>query len=292
MIASMTGYGRAQKKTDTRGITVEIRSVNHRFLDCSVRAPRLFLYLEDATRQRLQKRLARGKVDVFISIDMGQDAGVTVTVNRPVLEQYMAAFADLSETYGLKNDAAVMGLARLPDVLTQSKEEIEVDAFTAEVMAVVDEALDGFCAMRQVEGARLAADIRNRLSTIRTLLAEVEEKSPQTLEAYRTRLEARMKEVLSGVGVEESRLLAEAALFADRIDVSEETVRLHSHLDALEAMLNDGGANGRKLDFLIQELNREANTIGSKAQDSAIAHVVVSLKTEIEKIREQVQNLE
>ncbi len=297
MIRSMTGYGRAALKDSADGssggnITVELRAVNHRYFDCSVRLPRLFLFLEDAVKTRLQKSIHRGKVEVFVSIEPGEEESVAVTLTKPLLEGYLRISQQLIREYGVKNDLTVTSLLRLPDVVRVVKNPVDTEAFTGVVLGVVDEAVAMFLRMREKEGANLAADMLARVDMLRTLTEQVEARAPKILEEYRARLLTRMQEVLGNVTLDETRILTEAALFADRVCVSEETVRLHSHLDQLSALLSSGEAVGRRLDFLIQELNREVNTIGSKSQDQDCARTVVEMKTEIEKIREQVQNIE
>jgi len=292
MVASMTGYGRAQKMTDQGNITVELRAVNHRYFDCTVRVPRLFTYLEEAVKSLVQKAVSRGKVDVFITLELAASENIRISLNRPIIEGYLAAMRTLPDEYGLRDDMTVMSVARLPEVFAVKKEEPDAEAITHVVCAVAEEAIAMFSDMRAREGEHLAEDILQSLSAIEKLVLKVEERSPKTVEEYRVRLDARMREVLDGVGVEGNRILAEAALYADRVAVGEETVRLRSHIAQIRALLTRSGAVGRKLDFLVQECNREANTIGSKAHDTEIAMVVVDLKAEIEKIREQAQNIE
>jgi uncharacterized protein (TIGR00255 family) len=288
----MTGYGRAQKTCLQADITVEIRAVNHRYLDCSVKVPRLFAYLEEAVKALVQKSVSRGKTDVSVTLELASAENVRVCLNRPLAEGYLFAMRAMAAEYGLRDDVPVMALARMPDVFTIRQEEPDAGALTREVCAVAGEALAQFAAMRGREGAHLAEDIRASLDAMDSLIARLEARSPQTVEEYRARLDARMREVLDGVGVDETRILAEAALYADRIAIGEETVRLRSHGAQIRALLKSGGAVGRKLDFLVQECNREANTIGSKGHDTEIAMMVVDLKAEIEKIREQAQNIE
>ena len=285
----MTGYGRAQRTEGTIGITVELRAVNNRYFDCSVRSPRLFAYLEEPVRARVQNTVLRGKVDVYITLELTGE--VEISLNRPIAEEYIRALRMLSADYGLRDDISVTALARLPDIFTMKKKEADAEELIEEVCAATDEALAVFSSMRAVEGENLARDILASLSRMEELVEKVEERSPQTMEEYRERLLERMKEVLDGVGVEESRILTEAALYADRVSVSEETVRLRSHIEQIRVLLADGGTVGRRLDFLVQECNREANTIGSKTHDTELAIVVVGLKSEIEKIREQAQNI-
>ncbi len=288
----MTGYGRAEQTLHDRKITVELRSVNNRYLDCSVRMPRLYLFAEDAIKTKVQKSISRGKVDVFITLDASAAEQMNVSINRPVADGYYGALKELAQTYGLQDDISVSLLSRFQDVLLVEKAEEDAEAVAQDICAVLDQALADFDQMRTREGQRLADDITNRATTIENLVSIVEERSPQTVSEYRTRLENRMKEVLENTQIDPARILTEAAIFADKVAVDEETVRLRSHISQLREMLSKGGATGRKLDFLIQEFNREANTIGSKCSDIEIARHVVDIKAEIEKIREQVQNIE
>ena len=293
MIKSMTGYGRARETRNNRDITVEIRAVNNRYLDCVVKLPRLYAFAEDAVKQCVQQSVSRGKVDVFITVDASA-AGVTkVTVNRELAGEYAAALNELAEVCGptaYKLTPEV--LARFPDVLTVTKADEDLDTIRADLCAVLEEALSAFRAMREVEGAKLAEDIGSRLTTIETLTGQVEARSPETVAEYRRKLTARMQEVLQNVSIDPQRILTEAAIYADKVAVDEETVRLRSHVAQFRTMLEAGEPIGRKMDFLIQEINREANTIGSKCSNVSIAQMVVNLKAEVEKIREQVQNVE
>ena len=292
MIRSMTGYGRAKETIHNRDITIELRSVNNRFLDCTVKIPRVYTFCEDVVRAQVQKAITRGKVDVFITIQSVGAEATTVTVNRDLAAGYVRALHGLAEEYGLRDDISVMGVARFPDVLTVSKAEEDMESLSADICTVLQQAIAGYNAMREAEGARLCDDIVGRLATIEALTGTIEERSPDTVAEYRERLSAKMKEVLQSTTIEESRILMEAAIYSDKVAVDEETVRLHSHVAQLRAMLESGGVIGRKADFLIQELNREANTIGSKCCDIAISESVIALKAEIEKIREQIQNVE
>ena len=292
MIRSMTGYGRAKETIHNRDITIELRSVNNRFLDCTVKIPRVYTFCEDVVRAQVQKAITRGKVDVFITIQSVGAEATTVTVNRDLAAGYVRALHGLAEEYGLRDDISVMGVARFPDVLTVSKAEEDMESLSADICTVLQQAIAGYNAMREAEGARLCEDIVGRLATIEALTGTIEERSPDTVAEYRERLSAKMKEVLQSTTIEESRILREAAIYSDKVAVDEETVRLHSHVAQLRAMLESGGVIGRKADFLIQELNREANTIGSKCCDIAISESVIALKAEIEKIREQIQNVE
>lgn len=292
MVRSMTGYGRAVQTLRGREITVELRSVNNRFLDCSVKMPRAFSYAEDAVKQKVKEFVARGKVDVFISVQTTAEEAVEISLNRPVLEGYLKALRTMVEDYGVRDDISATSLARFPEILTIEKPEEDEAQNVADIVSVAQQAIEAYNAMRETEGAALAADLRARAATILTYVGQVEERSPVTVAEYRARLEHKMREVLENTALDESRILTEAALFADKVAVDEETVRLRSHLSQLETLLADGGAIGRKLDFLLQEMNREANTIGSKCNDIELARTVVEIKAELEKIREQIQNLE
>lgn len=292
MIKSMTGYGSAKGQTGGLEITVELKSVNNRYLDTSVRLPRSFLFAEDAVKSAVQAHISRGKVDVFVSIDTSLADDMTVKVNEPLLKGYIEAIRHISEEYSLANDLTALSVSRFPDVLSVEKKDLDAEAISAALCEVTERALCDFDAMRLREGEKLRDDVLSRLETIDALVSTVECESPKTVAEYRSRLEQKMAEVLGTAGIDESRILAEAALFADHIAVDEETVRLRSHMAQLRTMINGNSPTGRKIDFLIQEFNREANTIGSKCQNSDIAHVVVDLKSEIEKIREQIQNIE
>ena len=292
MIKSMTGYGSAKGKAGDLEISVEVKSVNNRYLDASVRMPRSFLFAEDAVKSAISKHISRGKVDMFISVDSSAANNMNVKVNEGLLKGYLADIDHISEEYGLTNDLTAVSISRFPDILSVEKEDLDADAISAGIVAVAEEALSDFDAMRLREGEKLADDVLSKLETIETLVGIVERESPRTVEAYRNRLYEKMAELLGTSGIDENRILAEAAIFADRVAVDEETVRLRSHMSQLRSMLKGSSPIGRKIDFLIQEFNREANTIGSKCQNSDIAHVVVDLKSEIEKIREQIQNIE
>jgi uncharacterized protein (TIGR00255 family) len=288
----MTGYGRAVQTVSGREITVEIRSVNNRYLDCTVKLPRLFSFAEDAVKQCVKDTVARGKVDVFITVSAQEDSDLVISLNRPVLEGYLEAMRAMSAEYQIRDDITVTALSRLPDVFTVEKAQTDEEQCTRELIAVTSQALGAYDRMRTTEGEALERDLRSRAQTILALVAQVEERSPATVAEYTARLEAKMKEVLESKTIDESRILTEAAIFADKVAVDEETVRLRSHLQQLESMLDTGGPIGRKLDFLMQEMNREANTIGSKCNDLAQTRTVVEIKAELEKIREQMQNIE
>ncbi|MBD9206406.1 MAG: YicC family protein [Clostridiales bacterium] len=288
----MTGYGRAREMRNGRDITVEVRSVNNRYLDCTVKMPRAYIFAEDRMKARVQQAISRGKVDVFVTIDASAADAAVVAVNEPLARGYYDALTRLKTMFDLSGDITPEVLAKFPDVLAVTKAEEDVEAIAADICAVLDDALAAYNAMRAVEGEKLAADVAGRITTIEAVVGKVEERSPQTVAAYRQRLEAKMQEVLQSTTIDESRILTEAAIFADKIAVDEETVRLRSHIAQLQAMLVSGEPVGRKLDFLIQEVNRECNTIGSKCNDLTIAQDVVNMKAEVEKIREQVQNME
>lgn len=292
MLRSMTGYGRAQQTVDGYNILVEIKSVNHRFFEFSARVPRLYGYIEDKLKALIQTEVSRGKLDVFVTVEPadGVDSGVMLNVRTAA--GYIEALRELSARFGLKDDVTVSSVARFADVFTVTHPPEDEQKVWNAVLPVAKRALDGLVAMRCAEGQRLCADILARARTIRELVARVEHRSPQTVEEYRCRLTAHMREVLADSAVDENRILAEAAIYADKVSVTEETVRLGSHLAQMETMIGGGEAAGRKLDFLMQEMNREANTIGSKACDGEMAGIVVDIKAELEKIREQIQNIE
>ncbi len=292
MVKSMTGYGRAREMRSGRDITVEVRSVNNRYLDCTVKLPRAYIFAEDAIKTRVQKAISRGKVDVFVTIDTSAADVAVVQVNEGLAKGYYDALMHLKNSFALSGDVTPEVLARFPDVLTVTKAEDDVEAIAADICAVLDDALAAYNTMRAVEGEKLALDVSSRVDTIEETVSKVEAQSPQTVAAYRQRLEAKMQEVLQSTTIDESRILTEAAIFADKVAVDEETVRLRSHIAQLRDMLQSGEPVGRKLDFLIQEVNRECNTIGSKCNDLTVARDVVNMKAEVEKIREQVQNME
>lgn len=292
MIKSMTGYGSAKGAVEGLEISVELKSVNNRYLDCSVRMPRSFLFAEDMVKARVQAHISRGKVDVFVNVNSSESGEMVVRVNEALLKGYVEAIRHIAEEYGLPDELSAQGVSRYPDVLTVEKKDLDAEAISQGMSQIVEAALCDFDAMRSREGEKLREDVLSRLETIEGLVAAVEAKAPETVTEYRKRLEQKMAEVLGSAGIDESRILAEAAIFADHIAVDEETVRLRSHMSQLRSMIDGESPIGRKIDFLIQEFNREANTIGSKCQNSQIAHVVVDLKSEIEKIREQIQNIE
>ena len=292
MIKSMTGYGRAVETANGREFTVELRSVNNRYLDCSVRLPRILSFGEETVKQAVKNAVSRGKVDVFISVRSEGGDEVQVTLNKAVLESYLNAMHQMVEEYKVADDISVSAVSRLPEVFSLEKPQVDEEQLLADLMTVTVKALESYDAMRTTEGEALAQDLRNRGNTILELVAQVEQGNAQTVIDYRTRLENKLKEVLNNTAIDESRILTEAAIFADKVAVDEETVRLRSHLKQMNTMLDGGGAVGRKLDFLLQEMNRETNTIGSKCTDVNLARIVVDIKAELEKIREQTQNIE
>ena len=292
LIKSMTGYGRAVETVNGREFTVELRSVNNRYLDCSVRLPRILSFAEDAVKQAVKASISRGKVDVFITVRSEAGDEVQVTLNKSVLQSYLAAMHQMVDEFGVKDDISVSAVSRLPEVFVIEKPQVDEDQLMADLMSVVAKALEGYDAMRKAEGEALDRDLRSRGETILTLVSQVEAGNGKTVSDYRIRLENKIKEVLANTAIDESRILTEAAIFADKVAVDEETVRLRSHLEQMNNMLTSGGAIGRKLDFLLQEMNRESNTIGSKCSDVQLARIVVDIKAELEKIREQTQNIE
>ena len=292
MIKSMTGYGRAVETVNGREFTVELRSVNNRYLDCNVKMPRSLSFAEEAVKQAVKASVSRGKVDVFITVKSENADDTKISLNTAVVEGYLAAMRQMVDTYGVKDDISVSTLSRMNDVFTVEKPEVDEEQLKSDMMGVLDKALAGYDAMRCTEGAALDQDLRSRGETILELVRHVEAGNGQTVIDYRTRLENKLKEVLANTNIDESRILTEAAIFADKVAVDEETVRLRSHLQQMNTMLSGGGAVGRKLDFLLQEMNREANTIGSKCTDVRLARIVVDIKAELEKIREQTQNIE
>ncbi len=292
MIKSMTGYGRAVETVNGREFTVELRSVNNRYLDCSVRLPRMLSFGEDAVKQAVKASVSRGKVDVFITVRSEAGDEVQVSLNQSVLQGYLAAMRQMVTEYGVADDISVSTVSRLPDVFVLEKPQVDEEQLLADLLSVLAKALENYDAMRRTEGEALDRDLRSRGQTILELVAKVEAGNGQTVIDYRTRLENKLREVLENTAIDESRILTEAAIFADKVAVDEETVRLRSHLKQMNTMLDGGGAVGRKLDFLLQEMNREANTIGSKCTDVRLARIVVDIKAELEKIREQTQNIE
>jgi uncharacterized protein (TIGR00255 family) len=288
MIKSMTGFGRANKEM----LTIDLRSVNHRYLDVSVRLPRSFAFLEEPLKTLAGKFAARGKIEIGVTVDNLAAETVRITLNRPVLESYLEAAKALEAEFGITNDIRASAALRFPDVMAASRAEPEAEAVTAIALEAATAAFSDFNAARAREGARLAGDIEIKLCEIERLCGLIEARMPENVSAYRERLRGKIAEILEGRSFDDSRILTEAAIYADRICADEEMVRLRSHISALRSMLKQSGAIGRKMDFLVQEFMREANTIGSKCGDTETTGYVVDLKSEIEKIREQVQNIE
>ena len=292
MIRSMTGYGRDQQLLHGRSITVEIRSVNHRYFEFSCRAPRGCAFLEDRLKRALQSAISRGKVEVALTLQTVESRNTSVAVDPALAGQYITALRALGEEYALPDDLTLSTICRLPDIFTLCRGEEDEEELAADVLSVLQKALEQFVAMRETEGERLKADVLSRLLTMEEHLSFVEERSPQTVAEYRARLTAKLTELLNGAVPDENRILTEVGIIADRLAVDEETVRLRSHFAQLRKILESTEPVGRKLDFLVQEMNRETNTIGSKCSDTAIAGHVVEMKSELEKIREQIQNIE
>ncbi|MDD6262800.1 MAG: YicC family protein [Clostridiales bacterium] len=292
MVKSMTGYGRSQTVFGNKTLTVELKSVNNRFFDCSVRCPKMYMYLEEPIKSDIKASgVSRGKIDVFVGIEYAA-GDISISLNETAAAMYVKSITELSEKLELKNDISAMRIATLPDVFSVAKIEEDRDELLAQVRSVLSQALSSYNAMREAEGSRLAADILEKGEIIGGMKDSVSARMPGIVAEYRSKLASRMTEVLGESGVTEQRILAEAAIFADRTATDEETVRLTSHLAQLREILIGGGAVGRKLDFLVQEINREINTIGSKANDLEVTGLVLNMKSELEKIREQIQNLE
>lgn len=294
MIRSMTGYGRSQAVVDTMSITVELKSVNHRYFEFSSRVPRNYGFLDEKLKSYVGSRVSRGKVECYVSVENLEDDEIEILVNHSLAKSYLNALKDLADTneLNLRDDLAMSSLARYNDIFTVHKKEADEEKIWNAVKSVAEVAVDKFIAMRETEGEKLKNDVLSRADLILNKVSVIEERSPETVKEYNDKLLARINEFLSDVQVDEQRLLTECAIFADKVAVAEETVRLRSHIDQLRLFLDSDEAVGRKTDFLVQEMNREANTIGSKAQDVTIARNVIDIKAEIEKIREQIQNIE
>ena len=292
MVRSMTGYGRCVSVSEDRDVSVEIKSVNHRFLETNVRITRGYGFLEDKLKKYIQSRLSRGKVDIYVSIGDPKNENAVVSVDHTLVRGYLNAFREISSTYGLPDNIDVTDITRYPDVLTVTKPEEDEEQVWNILLPVLENAVNDFISMREAEGERLKNDILSKADNIMEIVSFIEERSPQTVLEYKTKLLERIKELLDGADVDEQRIAMEAAVFADKVAVDEETVRLRSHFVQMNEIISQGGAIGRKLDFILQEMNRETNTIGSKVTDSELAHKVVDIKAELEKIREQIQNIE
>ncbi|MBQ1962004.1 MAG: YicC family protein [Clostridia bacterium] len=288
----MTGFGRAKQTVSDLDITVEIKSVNHRYFEFSSRLPRAYQFLDEKLKSFCQQRVSRGKVEVSVMIEDRSENAIELEVNEQYADAYIKALRAIGERYALADDITVSSLIGNNEIFTARRHEMDDEVLTAAVMQVADEAVANFIAMRAAEGERLVKDVTERTQTILKCVEFIESRSPETVKEYRERIEQKIRELIGDVQVDEQRLLTETAIFADKIAVAEETVRLRSHINSLVGMLEGGGAIGRKLDFTVQEMNREANTIGSKAQDIEINRTVVNIKSEIEKIREQIQNIE
>lgn len=288
----MTGFGRAKRSFDGFDVTVEIKSVNHRFFEFSSRVPRAYMFLDEKLKSCLQERVARGKVETSVSIEDTSGKSVTLQVNKDYVDAYINALRELGKKYRLKDDLKLSSLISNNEIIVPKRTEIDEDKLTNAVIETAKDALDVFVNMRATEGDRLVSDVKSRAELILEKVAFIEERSPQTVKEYREKIEQKIKELVGDVQIDEQRLLTETAIFADKIAVAEETVRLRSHIKEMFDLFEKGGAIGRKLDFIVQEMNREANTIGSKAGDIAITKTVVDIKAEIEKIREQIQNIE
>ncbi len=294
MIRSMTGYGRSQAVVDTMNITVELKSVNHRYFEFNSRVPRNYGFLDEKLKSYIGSRVSRGKVECYVSVENLKDDEIEILVNHSLAKSYLNALKDLAETneLNLRDDLAMSSLARYNDIFTVHKQEADEEKIWNAVKSVAETAVDKFIGMRETEGEKLKNDVLSRADLILEKVSVIEERSPETVKEYNDKLLARINEFLSDVQVDEQRILTECAIFADKVAVAEETVRLRSHIDQLRQFLESNEAVGRKTDFLVQEMNREANTIGSKAQDVTIARNVIDIKAEIEKIREQIQNIE
>ncbi len=292
MIKSMTGYGRAQNVIDGRDITVEIKSVNHRFFEFSARTPRIYGYLDEKIKKFLQGKIARGKVEVSVQIINPEAQGTNVEINYALAESYAKALREMADRLNIKDDLSISVMTRFSDLFTVQKEHEDEDAVWNAVESVLNEALEKFVKMRTDEGEKMREDVLSRLIFIEESVTKVESLSEQTVSAYREKLYNKIKEVLSDKTIDEQRILTEAAIFSEKIAVDEETVRLKSHINQFRSIVQSSEPVGRKLDFLVQEINRETNTIGSKASDLSITKLVVDMKSEIEKIREQIQNIE
>lgn len=292
MIRSMTGYGRAQEIIGGRDITVELRSVNHRYFELNCRVPRSWGHIEEKLKALMQGNISRGKVEAGVYIQTLEGGPSEVQINTPLAKSYLDALRGLASDLGVRDDVGLTSLTRFQDIFVVHKTEEDEDEVWQQVKVVAEKALERFVQMRTAEGEKLEQDLLMRLQTIEDYVTEVERKSPKTTEEYRARLYAKLTEVLGQTGIDEQRILTEAAIFAEKVAVDEETVRLRSHIEQFRKILSSRQPVGRKLDFLVQEINREANTIGSKSQDIEISRIVVEVKSEIEKIREQIQNLE
>ena len=292
MIKSMTGFGRSEQKINGREISVEIKSVNHRYFEFNCKTSRGYAFLEEKLKAYVQQRVSRGKIDLYVSVVCAEETQANVTLNHSLAAGYVEALKEIAAAYGVQDDISVSSVARFTDIFTVHKAQEDEDEVWQSVLPVLDSAMESFMNMRRAEGARMKEDVLGRSKTILSIVEQIDEQSPQTVAQYREKLEERLRELLESASVDEQRLLTEAAIFADKTALAEETVRLRSHFSQLERFMEAGEPVGRKIDFILQEMNREANTIGSKVQNAPLAHLVVEIKSELEKIREQIQNIE
>lgn len=292
MIRSMTGFGRGEATVDGRDITVEIKSVNHRYFEFNCRTTRGFGFLEEKLKSYIKERVSRGKIDMFVSLSQKEDTEAIVKINPSLALGYINALKKLSDEYGVKDDISVSTVSSYSDIFQVHKAPEDEEEVWNAVKPVLDTALNNFIKMRETEGEKMKADVMSRAKHILSIVDGIESRSPERVKEYEARLKERIEELLGSADYDEQRVITEVAIFADKVAVDEETVRLRSHFDQLKSLMEGDGEVGRKLDFIIQEMNREANTIGSKANDSNLSHMVVDIKAEIEKIREQIQNIE
>ena len=292
MIKSMTGFGRSEQKINGREVSVEIKSVNHRYFEFNCKTSRGYAFLEEKLKAYVQQRVSRGKIDLYVSVVCAEETQANITLNHSLAAGYVAALKEIVSAYGVQDDISVSSVARFTDIFTVHKAQEDEEEVWQSVLPVLDSAMESFMNMRLSEGARMKEDVLNRSKTILSIVDQIDEQSPQTVAQYREKLEERLRELLESASVDEQRLLTEAAVFADKTAVAEETVRLRSHFTQLQKFMEAKEPVGRKIDFILQEMNREANTIGSKVQNAPLAHLVVEIKSELEKIREQIQNIE
>lgn len=295
MIRSMTAYGRATASVDGKEITAELKSVNSRFLDCNIKISRMYSFLEDRVREYIQTRgIKRGKVDLYIGVDVVEKVGVELRLDEAYTESYIKALTELRDRFGLKDDISVMAVAQNREIFTLIKPEEDMEKDWLIIKPVLDDAIDMFIAQREREGEKLKSDLLVKKANLMEMADRIEKMSAECISSYAEKLENRLKAVLEkhNIEVDQARILTECAIFADKVAVDEEVVRLRSHFDEFDKILENGGAVGKNMDYLLQEMNREVNTTGSKANDAEMAHLVVNMKSELEKIREQIQNLE
>ena len=292
MIKSMTGYGIGKAELSGKTFTVEVKSVNSRYSDFSVKMPRSYVFLEDALRKTASSRIIRGKVDIYVNVETTGEDDSIVKVSTALAREYLTSIRALAKELDIATNSTAETFLRIPDIFTVDKPEEDTELITESAVSALNRAIDGFDAMRIAEGEKLYIDLNEHLDIIENLTGEVEKRSPKIVEEYQRRIEERMREILGGANYDETRLLTEVAIFSDKVNVNEETVRLKSHIAQFKGMLSEGGSVGRKIDFLIQEMNREINTIGSKSNDLEVARIVIDVKAEIEKLREQIQNVE